>query len=134
MNTELREGKIRTFRDLYAWQEGHKFVLIVYELSKKFPKDELFALTSQLRRAVVSITSNLAEGFSRATYKDKANFYAMALASLTESQNQLIVALDVKYILATEFDTAWNQSITVSKLINGLIKSTRSYQAPIHNS
>ena len=134
MNTELRERKIRTFRDLYAWQEGHKFVLIVYELSKKFPKDELFALTSQLRRAVVSITSNLAEGFSRATYKDKANFYSTALASLTESQNQLVVALDVKYILAIEFDTAWNQSITVSKLINGLIKSTRSYQAPLHNS
>ena len=98
MNTELREGKIRTFRDLYAWQEAHKFVLVVYNLSKRFPKEELFALTSQLRRAVVSITSNLAEGFSRTSYKEKANFYSIALGSLTESQNQLIVALDINYI------------------------------------
>ncbi|MDO8594650.1 MAG: four helix bundle protein [bacterium] len=134
MNTELRKGKIRTFRDLYAWQEAHKFVLTVYALSKKFPKEELFALTNQLRRAVVSITSNIAEGFSRTSYKEKANFYAIGLGSLTESQNQLIIALDLDYITKTDFDSAWNQSIVVSKLVNGLLKSTRSYQTSVHNS
>lgn len=134
MNTELRGEKIRTFRDLYAWQEAHKFVLTVYALSKKFPKEELFALTSQLRRAAVSITSNLAEGFSRTSYKEKANFYSIALGSLTESQNQLIIALDLNYTAKMDFDNAWNQSVVVSKLINGLLKSTRSYQIPIHNS
>ena len=134
MNTELRERKIRTFRDLYAWQEAHKYVLEVYSLTKKFPKEELFALTSQLRRAAVSITSNIAEGFSRWSGKDKANFYTTALGSLTESQNQLLIALDIHYISQTEFDVVWNQSITVSKLINGLIKHTRSYPTPIHNS
>lgn len=134
MSTELSESSIKTFRDLHAWQEAHRFVLMMYALTKKFPKDELFALTSQLRRAVVSITSNLAEGFSRATYKDKANFYCTALGSLTEAQNQLIVALDVKYISQTEFDAVWNQSIVVSKLINDLIKSTKSYQISVLNS
>ncbi len=134
MNTELRGEKIRTFRDLYAWQEAHKFVLTVYALSKKFPKEELFALTSQLRRAAVSITSNLAEGFSRTSYKEKANFYSIALGSLTESQNQRIIALDLNYTAKMDFDNAWNQSVVVSKLINGLLKSTRSYQIPIHNS
>ena len=134
MNTELREGKIRTFRDLYAWQEAHKFVLMVYALSKKFPKEELFALTSQLRRAVVSITSDLAEGFSRTSYKEKANFYTIALGSLTESQNQLIIALDINYVEKADFEKVWGQSVTVSKLINGLLKSTRGYQISIHNS
>lgn len=134
MNTELRERKIRTFRDLYAWQEAHKFVLTVYTLSKKFPKEELFALTSQLRRAAVSITSNLAEGFSRTSYKEKSNFYSIALGSLTESQNQLIIGLDISYLTKTDFDTGWNQSIIVSKLINGLLKSTRSYQVSTPNS
>lgn len=134
MNTELRERKIRTFRDLYAWQEAHKFVLTVYTLSKKFPKEELFALTSQLRRAAVSITSNLAEGFSRTSYKEKSNFYSIALGSLTESQNQLIIALDISYLTKADFDTGWNQSIIVSKLVNGLLKSTRSYQVSTPNS
>ena len=55
---------IKSFEDLNAWKEGHKFVLIVYELTKKFPREEMFGLVSQLRRAVVSITSNVAEGFS----------------------------------------------------------------------
>lgn len=107
---------------------------MVYALSKKFPKEELFALTSQLRRAVVSITSDLAEGFSRTSYKEKANFYTIALGSLTESQNQLIIALDINYVEKADFEKVWGQSVTVSKLINGLLKSTRGYQISIHNS
>ena len=134
MNTELSRDKIRTFRDLHAWQEAHTLVLAVYVLSKKFPREELFGLTSQLRRAAVSITLNLAEGFSRTSYKEKANFYSIGLGSLTESQNQLILALDINYITKDDFDDIWNQSIIVSKLINGLLKSTKSYSLSIHTS
>lgn len=90
--------KIKSFTDLIAWQEGHKLVLEIYKATKIWPKEELFGLISQIRRAVVSITSNLAEGFSRSTLKDKANFYSMALGSLTEAQNQLLVARDLDYL------------------------------------
>lgn len=123
--------KIQSFTDLVAWQESHKLVLIIYEITKKFPKEEMFGLIMQLRRAAVSITSNIAEGFSRQSYKDKPHFYSMALGSLTELQNQILVAKDVKYITSDEFKTVADQTIMASKLINGLIKSSKSL---IHNS
>ena len=80
---------------------------------------------NQLRRAVVSVTSNIAEGFSRATDKDKAHFYIMALGSLTEVQNQIIISRDLKYITSDEFINIDEQIIITSKILNGLIKSTR---------
>ncbi|MBI2065744.1 MAG: four helix bundle protein [Candidatus Zambryskibacteria bacterium] len=95
--------KIRNFTDLRAWQKGHELVLYVYQLTRKFPKDELFALTSQLRRAVISITSNIAEGFSRHSYKEKVNFYHISLGSTTEVENQPIISKDIGYISETEF-------------------------------
>lgn len=118
----MNNEKIRSFTDLDAWKEAHKLVLMIYEATKKFPKEELFGLTNQLRRAVISISSNIAEGFSRKTLKDKVHFYLMSLGSLTEAQNQLLVARDVKYFLKEDFNKIAQQTIRVSKLINGLIK------------
>lgn len=118
--------KITVFTDLYAWQESHKLVLKIYELTKSFPKEEIFALTSQIRRAAVSITSNIAEGFSRATSVDKAHFYTMAHGSLTEVQNQLIIAKDVNYVSQNAYDDISSQSICAHKLISGLIKATKA--------
>lgn len=116
---------IKSFTDLNAWKEAHNLVLSVYTITKKFPKEELFSLVSQLRRAVVSITSNIAEGFSRSTDKDKCHFYIMALGSLTEVQNQIIISRDLKYISIEEFNKIEEQIIVASKILNGLIKSTR---------
>ncbi len=104
---------------------------MVYQVTNGFPKEEMFGLVNQIRRAVVSITSNIAEGFSRQSYKDKLHFYSMALGSLTEVQNQLLIARDVKYLTVHEFKGIADQTIKVSKIINGLIKSSRSI---IHNS
>ena len=127
MNYELRkEEKIKSFTDLNVWKEAHKLVLMVYKTTKQFPKEELFGLTNQIRRAVVSITSNIAEGFSRNTFKDKTNFYSIALGSLTETQNQLLIARDVRYIDNQTFQDIGKQTVTVSKLCNGLLKSNRS--------
>ncbi len=119
--------KIRSFTDLQAWREGHTLVIMIYRVTKLFPKEELFGLTSQLRRAAVSITSNIAEGFSRGSYKEKVQFYAIALGSLTETQNQLLVAKDIGYLDEEAFRKISSQSISVSKLLNGLIKKSKAH-------
>lgn len=117
---------ISSFNDLTAWQEAHKYVLMIYKYTKKFPQEEMFGLTQQIRRAAVSISSNIAEGFSRQSKKEKAQFYHTSLGSLTETQNQLLIARDINYISSEEYNIIHNQSITVSKLLNGLIKSVIS--------
>src|SRR3989344_4175757 len=120
-------SKITNFKDLFAWQEGHKLVLLIYKLTESFPSKEQFGLTNQMRRAAVSITSNLAEGFSRRSYKDKSRFYSMALGSLTELQNQLLVAKDIGYLSMVSYEKTSEQTVIVSKLINGLIKKSKTY-------
>lgn len=129
MNQESR--KIKSFTDLNAWKEAHKLVLIIYQSTSKFPKEEQFGLINQIRRAVVSITSNITEGFSRGSYKEKSQFYAMALGSLTEVQNQLLIAKDLGYISKEIFTKVANNTVTVNKLLNGLIKKSKTM---IHNS
>jgi four helix bundle protein len=124
-------NKIQLFTDLHAWQEGHKLVLVIYKTTKTFPKEEMFGLTSQMRRCVVSITSNIAEGFSRGSYKEKSQFYSMAQGSLTELQNQLLISRDTSYLSQQDFDGIWNQTIIVHKITNGLIKKSKSF---IHSS
>lgn len=114
---------ISSFTDLIAWKEGHKLVLEVYKITSTFPHKESYSLTDQMRRAVVSITSNIAEGFSRRTKKEKQQFFYISLGSLTELQNQLLIAKDLKYCDKEKFNEIANKTIQVSKLINGLIKA-----------
>ena len=115
-----------SFTQLFAWQEGHVLVLSIYQIVKTFPRDELFALTSQMRRAAISITSNIAEGYSRKSYKEKIQFYYMSLGSLTELQNQLYRAKDICYISPDEFVSILNQTIKVHKIITGLIIASKN--------
>ncbi len=119
--------KIQKFTDLVAWKEGHKLVLLTYKATGGFPKQESFALTDQVRRAVTSITSNVAEGFSKKTAKEKIQFYHTALGSLNESQSQIITARDLGYINAESFKIIDELSVGVSKLINGLIKTAKTF-------
>ena len=118
-------GKIQSFTDLHAWQEGHALVLMIHAMVKQFPKHEKYSLSNQLWRAGVSVTSNIAEGFRRQSYKDKAHFYTMSISSVSEIQNQLIIARDVGYISKKIFGQIAEQTVTVSKLLNGLITSTK---------
>jgi len=122
MNNGGYSQKIISFTDLNAWKEGHKFVLMIYKLTASFPAKEKFGLASQMERAVISYTSNVAEGFTRLGKKEKINFYYMAKSSLTELQNQLLVCRDLRYINKENFNLIWNQTTTVHKLITGLIK------------
>lgn len=119
--------KIKAFTDLITWQKGHQLVLLVYDVTGTFPKTETYALVDQMRRCVISITSNIAEGFSRKGKKEKIQFYYMALGSTTELQNQLIIARDLKYLSQIKFNEIMEQVIEVHKLINSLIKSSRNY-------
>lgn len=117
--------KIRNFKDLIAWQEAHKLVLETYKLINIFPKSERFVLSNQLSRAVISVSSNLAEGFSRQSKKEKIQFYFVASASLTEVENQLIIAKDIKYISIEQFESIVGKIHLVQRLISGLVRSIR---------
>src|SRR3989344_8804995 len=121
-----KNKKIESFKDLIAWQKGHELVLEIYKITKAFPKEEQFGLTNQLRRAAISLTSNIAEGFSRRSYKEKLQFYSIALGSLTEIQNQLLIAKDIGLLTAKNFSDIANQTVEVSKVMNGLIKKSKS--------
>ena len=119
--------KIKSFTDIFAWKQSHKLVLMVYKLTKSFPESERFGLVDQMRRAAVSITSNIAEGFSRRGYREKLQFYYLSLGSLTELQNQLLISRDIGYINEENFSLLANQVISVLKLFNRLISKTKSY-------
>ena len=117
---------LKNFYDLEAWKRGHALVLSVYMLTKKYPSEEKFGLSNQSRRAAVSVTSNISEGFGRNSQNDKKHFYSMAKTSLAELQNQMIIARDLHYITPAEFQKILQQGIHVDKLIAGLIKSAPS--------
>jgi four helix bundle protein len=123
MNQE--SNKIQEFTDLKTWQEGHQLVLLTYKATKKFPKEELFGLVSQMRRAAVSVTSNIAEGFGRHGYKEKTQFYYLAHGSLIELKNQIIIARDIAYIPSSDFVALREQLNRTHQLLLGLIKASK---------
>jgi len=120
-----KQQKIKSFTDLKAWQYSHQLVLLIYELAREFPNHEKFGLTNQMRRAAVSITSNIAEGFSRFSDTDKVRIYMIAKGSAIELQNQLLIGRDVGYISPQKFSKAANLSVVAVKLIGGLCTKTK---------
>ena len=100
---------------------------MIYAITKDFPKDELFGLVNQMRRAAVSVTSNIAEGFGRQTYKEKVQFYYQSQGSLTELKNQLLISKDLKYITEVQNQELLLQSNQVHKLLQGLIQKSKSF-------
>ena len=113
---------VTTFEELIVWQKSHQLVLIVYKLSEKYPKHELFGLVSQTRRAAVSVASNIAEGFKRRTKNDSVHFYNMADTSLEEVKYDLILARDLNYINKEEYQKTRELADEVGKLLSGWIK------------
>lgn len=122
---EKRKPRIKAFTDLIAWQEAHKVVRMIYNSTKSFPTEEKFGIVSQLRRAALSVSSNIAEGFGRNTVKDKSYFYITAKGSLAEVQSQFIVARDLHFISKEAYDSFEAQREKVDKLISGLLKSAK---------
>ena len=117
--------KTRSFTHLKAWQYAHKYALSVYQICGSFPRDELYGLTAQLKRAALSVPSNIAEGFNRFSDKEKINFYYIALGSLTETQSQLLLAKDLKYVSNLDFKKLAEESQTAQRVLNGLIRAIK---------
>lgn len=117
--------KIKSFKDLVVWQKAHKLVLNIYETTNNFPKSEIFALISQMRRCAVSIPSNIAEGFGRKSVNDRVHFYNIAEGSLEELKYQVILSKDLKYIKEEEYKKIYSDLEEIGKLLNGWKKSQR---------
>ncbi len=120
-----QEGRIRSFTDLRVWKEGRKLVQMIYDITRHFPPEEKFGLASQLQRAVVSVTSNIAEGFAKRTMREKRQFFNTSLSSLMETQNQLVISHDIGYVSSEKFTTAAAQTVVVSKMLNGLWRTAK---------
>jgi len=117
---------VRSFEELTIWQEAREFTKRIYALTKRFPKEELYDLTSQIRRASVSIMSNIAEGFNRRSTKEFINFLIISRASISEVQNDLYISLDLNYINKEDSETIYNHAQKISMSINKLITYLRS--------
>jgi len=112
---------MKTFRDLRVWQHAHDLVLQVYRLTQTFPNHELYGLSSQLRRAAVSVPANIVEGFTRKGNKDFSRFLNVAQGSLEETKYFLLLAKDLDYLPSASFDKLQAQADTVGKMLHGLM-------------
>lgn len=101
---------MKTFRDLLIWQKSMNLVTATYETTKEFPKEEIFGLTSQLRRCSVSIPSNIAEGYGRETKKELARYLSISIASLYEFQTQIEIARNIHYLNEIKFNLLYENS------------------------
>jgi four helix bundle protein len=110
----------KTFQDLLVWQKAHLFVLAVYRLTSAFPKHEVYALSSQFRRAAVSIAANIAEGFRKRNKTDKARYFNISQGSVEECRYYLILANDLGYCDASDANSILNE---VSKLLEAYLQS-----------
>jgi four helix bundle protein len=123
----MKNGKIQSFTDLNVWKEGHKLVLMIYQTTKMFPKEETYSLIDQMRRAVASVTANIAEGFGRQTYKEKVQFYYLAQGSLIELKNFILIAKDVGYLKEKDLKDLAEQANLTHQLLQGFIKKSKTF-------
>lgn len=113
------------YRKLIAWQRANILAHLIYDITENFPKAELFGITSQMRRAVLSVCANIVEGYSRQTIKDRRHFYQMAVASLTEPEFFIDFAYERKYIENDNYEEILKIAEEAAKILDGLVKSTR---------
>lgn len=120
------KGQIRSHRDLIAWQKAVELVKVVYQLSSQFPKDELYGLTSQMRRAAVSVPANIAEGQGRRLSGEFRHFLGNARGSLLELDTHLEIAFQLGYLNPEQHGQIQAKLDEVGRLLNGLLRSLNS--------
>jgi four helix bundle protein len=116
-----------SFERLEVWNRSRLLTKSIYSLTRNFPESEKFGITSQLRRAVISICSNIAEGSSRKSKKDQSHFYNMAFSSLMETLNQLIISNDLDYLQTSDLMNLRNEIHPISLMLNRLINYSNSH-------
>lgn len=116
-------GHIFSFEKLHVWVDSKELVKMVYAATAKFPEEEKFGMSSQLRRVTISVASNLAEGSSRTTNKDKAHYSTIAFSSLMEVLNQLIIAKELNFITENDYRNLREQVEKISNKLNALRKT-----------
>lgn len=112
--------EVKTFKDLKVWQESIQLVKVIYKLTKKFPEEEKFCLSNQMRRASISIPSNIAEGANKRSSKDYVRFVDISLGSVAELETQLIISLELEYINKIMFDEVNKKIDEIGKMLRGL--------------
>ena len=120
-------AKTSSFKDLIVWQRSIDLVEKVYKITKKFPEEERFGLISQIRRACVSVSSNIAEGNGRRTRKDYIQFLHIALGSLAELETQLVIAKRLSYVENLPYNGVIEELVVVRKILIGLISSLTTH-------
>jgi four helix bundle protein len=118
---------MQDFKDLTVWQKAHALTLAIYKATKSFPKEEIYGLTSQVRRSSVSIAANIAEGCGRRTDADFARFLQNAFGSATESEYHLLLARDLEIIRRSEYDQLMNILVEVKKMLAGFIRKLKAH-------
>jgi four helix bundle protein len=113
------------FKTLQVWQKAHRFTLMIYKASQSFPREELYGLTNQIRRASISIPSNIAEGCGRDSDPELARFAQIAMGSASEVEYQLLLAHDLGYIQASEFSELEKDLNEVKRMLNAFIRKVR---------
>jgi four helix bundle protein len=113
---------MKTHKDLNVWKESMLLVTLIYEKTKSFPKDELFALTSQIRRSAISIPSNISEGAARESNKEFLRFLFIAQGSISELDTQLLIANNLNFLCDTDYSQIDEKMVSIRKMLTGLIK------------
>ncbi len=116
-------SKVNNHKDLEVWKQSIDFVTAIYNITREFPKEELYGLISQIRRASVSIPSNIAEGAARKNKTEFRQFLYISLGSLSEVETQLIISLEILYLKKKAFEELNSKLVSIRKMLLGLIKS-----------
>lgn len=124
---------MQNYKDLKFWSTAHQFTLDVYQVTKSFPKEEVFGLTGQLRRAVSSIAANIAEGFGRSTQGDFTKFLQISLGPANESEYFLILGNDLTYMAKSEFDNSYRQVNEIKAMLIALIQKVKNSKGSTPN-
>jgi four helix bundle protein len=122
----MNNRQLKSFKDLTVWQKAADLAVLVYKITEKFPRSELYGIANQMRRAIISVSSNLAEGFKRIHEKEKLQFYNVAYSSISELESQIEISKRLGFLSENDYQDLMPIVVEISKMINGLIKSLNS--------
>lgn len=118
---------MRDFRKLKVWERGHRLTLDVYRVTAAFPREELYGLTSQMRRACAAIPANIAEGCGRGSNADLARSLQMALGSASELQNHLLLAQDLTFVEPTDYERLTEEVTELKRMLTSFVKNLKAF-------